>query len=170
MIRPRGGSYVFDDAEIAIIIKDVLVCRELGCPGVVTGVQLANGRINTDQMKRIVDLAYPMQLSCHKVFDETPDAFEALENLVEAGCVRVLTSGLQKTAAEGAPLLAKLVDRAAGRITIMPGGTVRSSNIATLAQNTGAKEFHSSGVISRGFVNFSDEIEVRQMVMALQSL
>ena len=170
MIRPRGGSYVFDDAEMAIILKDILVCRELGCPGIVTGVQLANGKIDTVQMKHIVDIAYPMMVSCHKVFDETPDAFEALDGLIEAGCVRVLTSGLQKTALEGAPLLAKLVKHSAGRITIMPGGTVRSNNIASLARVTGAQEFHSSGVISRGLVNFSDEAEVRQMVAALQAV
>ncbi len=170
MIRPRGGSYVFDEADMAIILKDILICRELGCPGIVTGVQLPNGKIDTIQMKRIVDLAYPMAVSCHKVFDETPDAFEALDSLIEAGCVRVLTSGLQKTAMEGAPLLAKLLEHAAGRITIMPGGTIRSSNIASIANSTGAKEFHSSGVISRGVVNISDEEEVKRMVAALKSV
>ena len=168
MIRPRGGSYLFDESEIAIVTKDILICRELGCPGVVTGVQMANGKIDTTQMKRFVELAYPMTVSCHKAFDETTDAIEALDSLIEAGCVRVLTSGLQKTALEGAPLLARLVEHAAGRITIMPGGSIRSSNIGAIAAATGAIEFHSSGVIKRGAVNITDDEEVRKMVHALK--
>ena len=168
MIRPRGGNFIYDAAEIEIMKKDILMCREMGCPGIATGVQLHDGNLDSDNLKRFVEWAYPMVVTCHKVFDGTPDASEALEVLINAGCARVLTSGLQKTAMEGATVLKKLVEQAAGRIIIMPGGSVRSTNIRELADATGAGEFHSSGILSRGVFNVSDPGEVRSMVNALK--
>jgi copper homeostasis protein len=167
MVRPRGGNFVYDGAEIAIMKKDIIVCQELGFGGIATGAQLATGKIDADLMKRIVEWAYPMEVTCHKVFDGTPDACEALEALIAAGCARVLTSGTGKTAMDGAAKLAKLVAQAGTRIIVMPGGGVRSTNIAELAKVTGAKEYHSSGIVARGIMNISDGGEVRAMVQAL---
>lgn len=130
MVRPRGGNFIYSDEEVAIMEKDILAFRELGCPGVVLGVLLQDGNIDVEQMKRLVDLAHPMEVTCHKAFDRTNDAFNALEALIRAGCSRVLTSGLRNTALEGVPTLAALIAQAAGRINIMPGGGVRSSNLA----------------------------------------
>jgi copper homeostasis protein len=167
MIRPRGGNFVYDEAELAIMEHDIAVCRDLGCPGIATGVALPDGRIDQARMARFVALAHPMQVTCHKVFDGVPDAGDALEALIAAGCARVLTSGLEKTALQGSAMLQRLVVQAAGRIQVMPGGGVRSGNIAELAALTGAAEFHSSGVLSRGVVNVSDVTEVRAMVHAI---
>lgn len=164
MIRPRGGNFIYDADEIAIMKKDLLMCRQLGCPGIATGVQLQDGRLNREQMRQIVEWAHPMQVSCHKVFDGTPDAYAALEDLIEAGCARVLTSGLQKTALEGAEMLARLAIQAKGRIVIMPGGGVRASNIGQLAALTGLSEFHSSAIRARGGNDIADEDEVRGLV------
>jgi len=130
-------------------------------------VQLPSGKLDADAMKRIVEWAYPMAVTCHKVFDVTPDAFESLEVLIDAGCARVLTSGLQPTAMQGVALIAQLVERATGRIIIMPGGSVRSGNIAQLAEITHAHEYHSSGITTKDEVNISDAQEVRLMVDAL---
>ena len=169
MIRPRGGNFIYDVHELAIMKKDILVCRELGYHGIVTGIQLPDGRIDTVQLKRIVEWAHPMQVACHKVFDGTPDAFAALEDVISAGCVRILTSGLQKTALEGAPVLARLVTQAAGRITIMPGGGVRPANIAQLIKETGATEYHSSAVISRAANDdTADGEEIKKLVASLK--
>jgi copper homeostasis protein len=170
MLRPRGGKYVFDADELAILRKDILTCRELGCPGIATGVQATNGTLDADAMKRIVEWAYPMAVTCHKVFDVTPHAFDSLDVLMQAGCARVLTSGQRATAMEGAALTAQLVAHAAGRIIVMPGGSVRSGNIAQLAGLTNAVEFHSSGITTKNEINFSDPAEVRQMVEALANL
>ncbi len=93
-----------------------------------------------------------------------PDAFEALEVLMNAGCTRLLTSGLKKTAIEGATLIAELMTLAAGRIVIMPGGSVRSTNIAQLAAATQANEYHSSGIISMAQSQVADPQEVRAIV------
>src|ERR1035437_372648 len=72
MIRPRGGNFIYDADEMAIMQKDILACRELGGRGIATGIQLPDGRINTEQLKRIVAWAHPMEVTCHKVFDGTP--------------------------------------------------------------------------------------------------
>ncbi len=169
MIRPRGGNFVYDADELAIMKKDILTCRELGCPGIATGVLLPNGNIDTEQMKRIVDWAHPMTVTCHKAFDRTPDAFKALEDVIASGCIRILTSGLKDTAINGAAMLAQLVSLAAGRIIIMPGGGVRSSNIAQLIKDTKATEYHSSGLITMGEPYIADEEEISLMVERLKS-
>lgn len=144
IIRPRGGDFLYDEEEWRIMRHDILLCKSIGFEGISTGVQLADGHIDTDGMKRIVEWAWPMQVTCHRVFDSTPDAFRSLEELIDCGCERILTSGHQPTAPQGAELLKKLVEQADGRIIIMPGAGVRASNIRALKQATGANEFHTS--------------------------
>ena len=147
IIRPRGGNFLYDDNEFAIIKQDILLCKQLGCDGISTGVHKLNGEIDTDRLKRIVEWAYPMGVTCHRVFDATPDPLQALEEIITCGCERILTSGQKTSAPEGIDLLAKLVQQADGRITIMPGAGVRSGNIETLINGTGATEFHTSARI-----------------------
>jgi copper homeostasis protein len=168
MIRPRGGNFVYDAVELEIMKRDILTCRELGFPGIATGIQLPNHRIAVDDLKRIVEWAHPMSVTCHKVFDTTPDALQSLEDVIAAGCDRILTSGLRKTALEGASVIAQLITQAAGRIIIMPGGSVRSTNISQLATETKATEFHSSGLVSRGTDHIANEEEIKEMVKVLR--
>lgn len=166
MIRPRGGNFLYDTHDLAVMKKDIHRCRQMGCKGIATGVQLADGRLNADAMRHIVDWAGNMEVTCHKVFDGTPNAFDALDVLIAAGVRRVLTSGLRKTAADGAALLKQLVTYAQGRIVIMPGGGVRSGNIAALAAATGAVEFHSSAITERGG-QLANETEVQLLIKEL---
>ena len=170
MLRPRGGNFVYDDHEFEIMKKDVLMCKALGCPGIATGIQLANGEIDRERMKELIALAYPMAVTCHKAFDATPDASRSLENLIWAGCERVLTSGLHKTAVDGAQVLAELVKQAVGRIIVMPGGNVRSGNIAQLIRETGAAEYHSSGSLLKAgdFIANADEVNGIKEAMDLE--
>jgi len=148
IVRPRAGHYWYDEDEFAIMKKDILVCKELGCDGVSTGISLQNGEIDTERLKRLVEWAYPMGVTCHRVFDGTPDPFKALEQLIDCGCERVLTSGQQSGAPDGAAVLAKLVQQADSRIIIMPGAGIRSSNIAQLIKETGATEYHTSARVA----------------------
>ena len=166
MLRPRGGNFVYDADELAIMCRDIQILKELGCPGIATGVLLPDGRIDTEQMKRITELAYPMGVTCHKAFDRTPDAAQALEDVIASGCERILTSGLMPTAMDGAHTLHSLVTQAAGRIIIMPGGGVRSTNLAQLRQITGATEFHSSGITSTNtdYLYIASAAEIKAMV------
>jgi copper homeostasis protein len=148
IIRPRGGNFFYDEEEFAIIKQDILLCKQLGCDGISTGVHTQTGEIDTERLKRIAEWAYPMGVTCHRVFDATPDPFAALEAIITCGCERILTSGQKSAAPEGIDLLAKLVQQADGRITIMPGAGVRSANIETLINGTGATEFHTSARIA----------------------
>lgn len=144
IIRPRGGDFLYTDEEFNVMITDIRLARSLGCNGIVTGALSADGTIQFDQIRQMVDLAYPMEVNFHRAFDRCRDPFEALEQIIDAGCQRILTSGQQPTALEGKELIASLVEKADGRITIMPGSGVRKENIREIAEQTGTREFHSS--------------------------
>ena len=144
IIRPRGGDFRYDDDELAIMETDIRACRDLGCDGVVLGMLKKDGSLPRKKLARLVELAYPMEVTFHRAFDRCRDPFEALEQLIGLGFQRILTSGQKPTAPEGAELIAQLVKVADGRITIMPGAGIRPDNIQALAAATGATEFHSS--------------------------
>lgn len=144
IIRPRGGDFLYDAQEFALMEKDIALCKQLGCNGVVTGLLTADGRIDKARTSALVELAWPMGVTFHRAFDMTADPVQALEDIIETGCERVLTSGQRNTAEEGAALLAQLVQQADGRIAIMVGSGVRAHNIAALVKSTGAREFHTT--------------------------
>jgi copper homeostasis protein len=148
IIRPRGGDFLYDDDEFAIMKKEIQICKELGCEGVVIGMLLPDGTIDAARCRQLVGLAYPMGVTFHRAFDRAANPFEALEVIIETGCERILTSGQKPVATDGSKLLNDLVRQANERIIIMPGSGVRSSNIIELAQKTGAVEFHSSARIN----------------------
>ncbi|HTI92204.1 MAG TPA: copper homeostasis protein CutC [Puia sp.] len=143
ILRPRSGNYFYDEEEFAIMKEDIQACKEIGCDGISVGIQTISGTIDVERMKRVVEWAYPMAVTCNRAFDAVPDPFKALEELIDCGCERVLTSGQKSAAPDATGTLAKLVQQAAGRISIMPGAGVRSSNIEKLIA-TGAYEFHTS--------------------------
>ncbi|RAI99369.1 copper homeostasis protein [Chitinophaga skermanii] len=144
IIRPRGGDFLYDDIEFEVMKKDIQMCKQLGCDGVVIGILTPGGKVDKERSKALVDIAYPMGVTFHRAFDMTQDPFEALEDIIEVGCERILSSGHRNHALEGADLLAQLVEKAAGRITIMVGSGVRANNIVELVQRTKAVEYHTS--------------------------
>ena len=142
MIRPRGGDFLYSDAEFEIMKADLLRAKELGADGIVFGILCADGTIDEARTSEVILLARPMGVTFHRAFDMTADPFEAMETLIRLGADRILTSGQKRTAPEGAGLIRDLVARAAGRIVIMPGSGVKEDNLAALAGMTGATEFH----------------------------
>ncbi len=144
IIRPRGGDFLYTDDEYEIILHDVKLCKQSGCDGIVIGLLNQDGAIDIKKTAALVDIAYPMGVTFHRAFDRCRNAFEALEQLVQIGCERILTSGQQPTVNEGMELIAELNKLADHRIVIMPGSAVRKENIKLLAEKTGCKEFHSS--------------------------
>jgi copper homeostasis protein len=144
MIRPRGGDFLYNADEFAMMKQDIKRCKELGCDGVVIGLLNADGTIDKTRTAQLVELAYPLGVTFHRAFDRTRDGLEAMEALIEIGCERILTSGLQPNVETGVDMLAQLVKAADSRIIIMPGSGVRSSNIQAIAGQTGAVEFHTS--------------------------
>lgn len=150
IIRPRGGDFLYNEYEAACMEQDIRTCKQLGVDGVVIGALTADGDIDTTLCKRHIAAADGMSVTFHRAFDMCRDPRKALEELISLGCDRVLTSGQAATAEAGVPLLKELVEQAAGRIIIMPGCGVNSSNAAAILQATGANEIHASARKSIG--------------------
>jgi len=144
IIRPRGGDFLYTKDEFEIIKNDIKLCNDLGCEGIVIGLLNMDGTIDVARTSELIGLAYPMDVTFHRAFDRCKDPFVALEELIEIGCQRILTSGQKPTVSEGVDLIAELNKKADDRIVIMPGSGVRKENIKMLAEKTGCIEFHSS--------------------------
>ena len=144
IIRPRGGDFLYSDEEFEMMQTDIQLCKETGCDGVVIGMLNKDGSIDKKRCSKLAALAYPLGVTFHRAFERCSNPFEALEDIIEIGCERILTSGQQPTASEGAGFINELVRQADERIIIMPGSGVRSNNIIDIAKQTGAVEFHSS--------------------------
>ncbi len=144
IIRPRGLNFLYADEEFEIMILDIAICKELGCDGISIGIQLQNGEIDLERMKRAVEVAYPMGVTCNRVIDRVPNPEAALEGLISIGVERVLTSGQGATAMEGIEKLTAWQKGYGNDIIIMPGAGVRSNNLLALMSKTGCSEYHTS--------------------------
>ena len=144
IIRPRGGDFLYNDEEYEVMKKDILLCKELGFEGLVTGILSQDGSIDIKRTVKLVKLAYPLEVTFHRAFDRAKDPLQSLEDIIKCGCQRILTSGQAPNAFDGKELIKQLVDQSAERIIIMPGSGVRANNIKELANYTGATELHSS--------------------------
>ncbi|MDP4286056.1 MAG: copper homeostasis protein CutC [Bacteroidota bacterium] len=144
MIRPRGGDFLYSDIEFEIMKTDISICKQLGCDGVVFGILTKDGKVDKERCKELIELAYPLEATFHRAFDRVANPFEALEDIIDLGFERILTSGLKPKAIDGKETLAGLIKQSACRIIIMPGSGINGDNMITIAEGTGAKEFHSS--------------------------
>ncbi|MFV0607128.1 MAG: copper homeostasis protein CutC [Niabella sp.] len=144
IIRVRGGDFLYTNEEYECMHKDALMCKELGTDGIVVGFLNIDGSIDIERTAKIIEAVYPLKVTFHRAFDRCKNPFEAMEQLIEAGCERILTSGQQRTAPEGLDLITQLNKQSNGRIIIMPGSGVRASNIKQIAIHTGCTEFHAS--------------------------
>ncbi len=143
MIRPRARDFVFDASDIAQMLADIAVARRLGLAGVVLGASLPDGQLDRAMLTTLVTAAGPMGKTLHRAFDLTPDPFAALETAITLGFDRILTSGQAPTAAKGAPLLQRLCNQGAGRITIMPGSGITADTVGALS-HLALTEIHAS--------------------------
>lgn len=142
MVRPRPGEFRFGPGECEGMLEDIRQAKRLGADGLVIGALLADGTIDRDWTRRMVETAHPLPTTFHRAFDCTPDLAASLEALIASGVRRVLSSGGAATAAEGVPRLEALAARAGGRIGILPGGGIRSTNAPAIARATGTGELH----------------------------
>lgn len=143
IIRPRGGDFLYDEDSYEVMKKDLLLCKELGFSGAVLGLLNKDGSIDKERTRRLVDLSYPLEITFHRAFDRTKAPLEALNDLIDCGCSRVLTSGQRPTVAAGIALISELIRVAGKEIIILPGSGVRSTTLPQLIE-AGAEEFHSS--------------------------
>jgi copper homeostasis protein len=144
LIRPRAGDFLYSELECETMRRDIETCVALGCDGVVLGVLDAEGRVDSARCRPLIAAAGKLGVTFHRAFDLSRDPARALEDIVALGCERILTSGAQASAPDGAALIRELVAQAAGRIAVMPGAGITAQNIAALAAATGAVEFHAS--------------------------
>lgn len=147
LIRAREGGFCYTTAEVDAMCQDIEFCREAGVHGVVIGALTADGDIDMEACKKMVAAAGDMSITFHRAFDICREPLVALEQIISLGCHRLLTSGQQPSAEQGAEFIAELVKRAADRIIIMPGAGINPKNIATIEQKTAATEFHSTAAI-----------------------
>jgi copper homeostasis protein len=162
MIRPRGGGFVYDEHDIAVMRADLRHARELGAPGAVIGAITADGDLDEGLIATLRADAPDIQLTFHRAFDVCRHAPDALEMLITLGIDRVLTSGQAASAWEGRERIAALTSQAAGRITVMPGGGINEQNAAELVRVTGASELHVRGATLRRDAGAAHEIPFRK--------
>ena len=144
IIRPRGGDFLYSDVEHQTMLHDIEIAKKLGVDGVVFGCLTTDGEVDMERNKELVEAAKGINITFHRAFDMCKDPLKSLELIISLGFDTLLTSGQQPTAIEGVSLLKQLVDVANNRIVIMPGSGVNEDNIAVIAEQTGAKEFHFS--------------------------
>src|SRR5512140_3030011 len=142
MVRPRGGGFCYTDAEFASMERDADMAIDQGADGVVFGILTPQGSIDFKRTQRICDIAGNKQTVFHRAFDVTPDPFAALDQLVDLGVTRILTSGQQDTVPEGADLIRRLIDYAADRIEVLPGGGIKPYNLEDVIAKTACKQIH----------------------------
>lgn len=144
LIRPRSGDFFYSNAEFEIIKEDIKIAKSLGANGIVVGILLSNGKVDKERMSEIVKLSNPMEITFHRAFDMSDDLFQALEDIIDLGCHRILTSGGESSAIKALSTLNELVAKANNRIIIMSGAGINAENISIIAKETNAFEFHAS--------------------------
>jgi copper homeostasis protein len=161
MIRPREGGFVYDGKEFLKMKEQIEFCKEQKCNGIVFGILTNQNKMDVPRCKELVELASPLHCTFHRAFDEVTDPKMALEQIIQCGFKRILTSGQKATAFEGAKLLAELQNLEKEKISIIAGGGVRSSNIAEIKRATGVTEFHSSAITGDEII--VDAVEIKKM-------
>jgi copper homeostasis protein len=142
MIRPRGGDFCYTPEEFETMRCDVMATKKLGAHGVVVGILHADGSVDLERTRELVELARPLSVTFHRAFDMSADLFHALESICATGVDRLLTSGGEKTALQAVEQIARLVKAARGRIAVMACGGIDHHNAASIIEQTGVREIH----------------------------
>lgn len=146
IIRPRGCDFLYTDIEFESMKRDIHHCGKTKCNGVVIGILNKDGSIDKERNFELIKIAkeYGMSITFHRAFDRCKDLYQSLEDIINLGCDRILTSGGEKTALAGKEIIKKLIDQANNRIIIMPGSGITENNISELVEATNLKEFHGT--------------------------
>ena len=165
LIRPRGGDFCYTEEEFDTILSDIAFCREHGIPGVVIGFLNEDLSVDVDKCRRALKEAGTMQVTFHRAFDRCKDWQVALEQIIDCGFHRILTSGQRPTAPQGTDTLAAIVKQAHGRITILAGSGIGSDNVAELIRRTHVDEVHASCKLN-GDTSQTEEIKLTMSQLA----
>ena len=172
IIRPRGGDFVYSETELAEMKRSIGEAKQAGMDGVVLGILTKDRLVDIERTCELVAIARPLPVTFHRAFDDCANLHEALEDVVQTGASRILTSGGAKSAPEGATMLAELVQLASERVVILPGGGINASNISALVKLSNAREFHSGLGTRLPYGGTNHELfktEIREMAGILDS-
>lgn len=158
MIRPRGGDFTYSDVEFDQMKEELIQLKALHVDGFVFGILDENEQVNTLQNKILIGLANPLPCTFHRAFDRAQGLDSSLEKVIECGFTTILTSGQKPNVSEGKENLKKLIELSNGRIEILVGGGLRSTNIKELREHTKARYFHSSAITDGGAFANADEV------------
>jgi copper homeostasis protein len=169
MIRPRGGDFQYSDAEFQIMKSDVQACKSLGVKGIVFGILNSENKVDNERCRELLQL-WNGPATFHRAFDETSNAFQAAQTIIDLGFERILTSGQKPNVMQGLELISDLITQFGNQITIMPGCGVTSENATAIIQKTGATEIHATckRKSDQGFW-YSDPSEIRELKSNLQN-
>jgi copper homeostasis protein len=159
MIRPRGGDFVYTDTEFEQMKSEIEKFKDINVDGFVFGILNKDNSFNLERNKELVALAGPIPCTFHRAFDVVSNVYESLESLIDCGFQTVLTSGQGENVMKGIEVLQTLVEKANGRIAVMPGGGLRSTNIGILDQKVKASFYHSSAITDSSEIANGDEVK-----------
>lgn len=147
IIRSRGGDFCYTPAEIEVIKEDIKVCKSLGAKGVVLGILTADKKIDFKTLAEFMELAKPMEVTFHKAIDELEDPTLVIDDLINLGVKRILSSGTKPTALEGKDMLNKMIEKAGDRLTIVVAGKVTKENLPEISSLIPSKEYHGKIIV-----------------------
>ena len=147
IIRPRGGDFYYTPAEIEVIKEDIKVCKSLGAKGVILGLLTKDKKIDFEVLSQLVELAKPMEVTFHKAIDELEDPTLVIDELINIGVKRILSSGTKPTALEGKDMLNKMIEKAGDRLTIVVAGKVTKEILPEVSSLIPAKEYHGKVIV-----------------------
>lgn len=147
IIRPRGGDFYYTPDEIEVIKEDIKVCKSLGAKGVVLGLLTKDKKIDFEVLSQLVELAKPMEVTFHKAIDELEDPTLVIDDLINLGVKRILSSGTKPTALEGKDMLNKMIEKAGDRLTIVVAGKVTKENLPEISSLIPSKEYHGKIIV-----------------------
>jgi copper homeostasis protein len=153
MVRPRAGDFCYSEDEFSVMKEEVSLFRSLGANGIVTGILTPEKSVDTVRTAELVRLARPLGTTFHRAFDTVTDPVKALEDIISCGAERLLTSGQQKSAVAGLPMIRSLIDIAGGRISVMPGAGIDAGNVRSVMQSLVVKEIHLGKGVKRADEN-----------------
>lgn len=149
MIRPRGGDFYYSNEEYHVMKRDIETCKRLSVDGIALGILKPDGSLDKEKCRKLIDFARPLKVTCHRAFDLAKDPFQTLEDCIEAGFDRILTSGHHNKAIDGVPLITELIKNANGRIVIIPASGITQNTVFEIVSQTGASEIHFSATAFR---------------------
>ena len=146
LVLPRAAGYVLTGDDLEVMRRDIAMARAARAAGVVVGALRDDGTVDQDTMAQLIGWARPMSVTFHRAFDRVPDPMAGLDQVADLGVDRVLTAGGSGPAAEGTAVLARLVARSAGAVTILAGGGIRARNVVGIVRESGVREVHARDI------------------------